>query len=328
MNSFLLALASVNSALQGLGGWLTGPMEFFSFLGSEDFFLLFLPLAYWCIDSALGLRIGVMLLLSNGLNSLFKVAMHGPRPYWVSDQVAGLASETSFGVPSGHAQIAAGVWGVAADGVKRTWGAGAAAVVIFLIGLSRLYLGVHFLHDVLLGWMLGGLLLWAFIKYWDPAAARLKQFSLANQVALAFAFSLAMILLVALIVFLSRGFVLPAQWIENATRGGGEAPNPFSLAGIVTAMGTLFGILAGAAWTASRGGFSARGPVWKRGLRYFVGLVGVAVFYLGLKAVFPAGDDPAALVFRYVRYTLVGAWVAAGAPWAFAKLQLSDNPNR
>ena len=47
--------------LQGLGDWLTIPMQFFSYLGTEDFFFLVLPLIYWSIDSALGLRVGLVL---------------------------------------------------------------------------------------------------------------------------------------------------------------------------------------------------------------------------------------------------------------------------
>lgn len=328
MDGFLPSLVVVNAFFQGMGGWLTAPMKFFSFLGSEDFFLIVLPLVYWCLDAALGLRIGVMLLVTQGLAPLFKMALHGPRPYWVSASVEGLASEASFGVPSGHSLTAAGVWGIAADGLKRTWAWVAALIVILLIGLSRIYLGVHFLHDVLLGWFLGGLTLWAFIKYWEPVATRVKKLTMANQILLAFAISIGMILLAALIVFLSRGFVLPAEWIANATRDGGDAPNPFSMEGMVTSMGTLFGLLAGVAWLAPRGGFHASGPAWKRALRYAVGLVGVAVFYLGLKLVFPDGEDLVALVFRYVRYTLVGAWVSAGAPWLFSKLQLADTPHR
>lgn len=324
---FLNSLYVVNIAFQSLGGWLAAPMRFFSFLGSEEFFLIVLPLVYWCLDAALGLRIGVMLLLSNGLNFLFKISLHAPRPYWVSADVMGLSSETSFGAPSGHAQIAAGVWGVAADGLKRTWGWIAASLVVLLIGLSRVYLGVHYLHDVLLGWLLGGLTLWAFLKFWDPLAARLKKTTLGAQILLAFAVSLGMILLAALIAFLLRGFVIPAEWIANAARVSGEPLTPFSLEGMVTAMGALFGLLSGAAWLARRGGFSAAGPAWKRALRYLVGLAGVAVLYVGLKLVLPSGEDLAGLVFRYVRYALVGAWVAAGAPWLFARLQLSGNPN-
>ena len=326
MDSLISFGVAFTIAFQSLGGWLEAPMKFFSFLGSEDFFLIALPLVYWCLDSALGLRIGVMLLLSSGTNNLFKLGMHGPRPYWVSTSIQGMASETGFGVPSGHSQTAAGVWGIAAAGLKRTWAWVAAVTVVVLIGLSRLYLGVHFLHDVLLGWFLGGLTLWAFIKFWDPIAARLKKISMGRQILLAFAFSLAMILLAALIIFLSRGFIVPQEWIDNAKLSG-DPPNPFSMEGIVTTMGTLFGLLAGVAWLAPRGGFQVSGPAWKRALRFAVGLVGVAVFYLGLKLVFslivPDGETIVALALRYIRYTLVGVWVSAGAPWVFSKLKLA-----
>jgi membrane-associated phospholipid phosphatase len=311
-------------AFQAMGAWLAGPMKFFSFLGSEDFFLFVLPLAYWCIDAGLGMRIGFILLMSNGLNEFFKMAMHGPRPYWVSASVEGMASETGFGVPSGHSQNAVAVWGMIASRINRTWGWVAAIGIALFIGLSRLYLGVHFPHDVLLGWTLGAILLWLFMKYWDSAAARLQQMTLGAQVMTAFLVSVAMIVIAALVVFFSRDFVLPAEWIANATRGEGEAPNPLTLTGIFSSMGTLFGLGAGVAWTNARGGFSAAGPVVKRVLRYVVGFFGVAILYFGLKMVFPAGEDLLALIFRYVRYGLVGFWMSAGAPWVFAKLKLTD----
>jgi hypothetical protein len=38
-----------------MGAWLEAPMKFFSFLGSPNFFLIFLPLVYWCMDAALGI---------------------------------------------------------------------------------------------------------------------------------------------------------------------------------------------------------------------------------------------------------------------------------
>lgn len=328
MDSLISFGIALIAAFQNLGNWLVGPMQFFSFLGSEDFFLLVLPLVYWCVDAALGLRIGLILLVGNGLNDFFKMAMHGPRPYWVSTNVQGMASETGFGVPSGHSQIAAGVWGMVAAYLRKTWAWVAAILVIVLIGLSRLYLGVHFPHDVLLGWTLGFLTLWAFVKFWDPVAAWLKKMTMGGQILVAFAVSLGMILLAALIVFLSRGWTIPPEWVANATRTGGEAPNPLTLSGTFTAAGTLFGLCLGLAWIAPRGGFSASGLAWKRALRYVVGLVGIAVFYFGLKLVFPDGDDLVALVFRYIRYTLVGAWVSAGAPWVFSKLKLSNTPNR
>ena len=80
MNAFLDSLIQWNLAIQGWGDWLTTPMSFLSFLGQEEFYLLIMPALLWCWDAAAGLRIGVMLLLSGGINSISKLAFHGPRP--------------------------------------------------------------------------------------------------------------------------------------------------------------------------------------------------------------------------------------------------------
>ncbi|MEJ2263297.1 MAG: phosphatase PAP2 family protein [Anaerolineales bacterium] len=326
MNPLISFGISFITAFQSMGSWLEAPMKFFSFLGSENFFLIFLPLVYWSIDAALGIRVGFILLAGTGLNQLFKLAMHGPRPYWVSTNVRALASETGFGVPSGHAEMGAGLWGMIAAYYRKVWVWVAAVLLVFFIGLSRLYLGVHFPQDVLVGWVLGFLTLWAFVKFWEPVEARVKRMTFWNQIGLAFAVSLAMVLLGALIIFLSRDFVLPAEWIANATRNGIEAPNPFSFSmeALITSAATLFGLSSGLAWMAPRGGFNASGPLWKRAARYVVGLIGVMVFYAGLKVIFPSGDTLIPYIFRYIRYTFVGFWVSGGALWTFAKLNLTE----
>ncbi len=309
-------------AFQSLGTWLEAPMKFFTFLGTENFFIIILPLVYWSIDAALGLRLGFILLFGTSLNELFKLPFHGPRPYWVSTNIRPLALETSFGIPSGHAQVSAGFWGMLASYVRKVWAWILALLLVLLIGLSRLYLGVHFPHDVLAAWIFGLLTLWAFVKLWDPVAARVKAMTFWNQIGLAFAVSLIMILIGGFFVYLLRGWTMPAEWIANATRDGGAAPNPLSLSGLITASATLFGLCVGLSWITPRGGFSASGPVVKRVLRFIVGLIGVGILYIGLKSIFPDGDALVPYVFRYIRYALVGFWVTGGAIWVFSKLQL------
>ena len=132
-------------ALQGLGTWPTVPMKFFSFLGTEDFFMLALPILYWCVDSALGIRVGVILMFTTNVNGALKLAFHGPRPYWYSSTVHGLATETSFGVPSGHAQSAAMVW-VPAAALRKRWG-WPVAILLILSGLSA-YTWVSTFHTM------------------------------------------------------------------------------------------------------------------------------------------------------------------------------------
>lgn len=312
-------------AIQALGAWLEVPMKFFSFLGTENFFLLILPLIYWCIDANLGIRVGFILLTSNFVNEIFKLMFAGPRPYWVSAKVIPFSAESSFGVPSGHAQNAVGVWGMIASGIRKRWAWGVAIILAFLIGFSRWYLGVHFPHDVFLGWLLGGILLWAFMQFWNPVEAWLKQQTLGSQVFIAFIVSLIVIVLGAVSVGRLDGYTFPAEWRDNALRAG-SLPAPVSIEGFITSAGTLFGLAAGIAWLATRGGYQASGPVEKRALRFVVGLIGVMILWRGLALFLPDNADLISYIFRYLRYTLVGFWVSGGAPWLFFRFKLADEP--
>jgi len=312
-----------NILFQNLGGWLKMPMEVFSFFGTENFFLLLLPALYWCMEAGIGLRVGVILLLSTSVNDALKMAFHGPRPYWYSRDVIGFATETSFGMPSGHAQIAVGVWGMLAASLHKWWGWPIAILITLVIGISRLYLGVHFAHDVILGWLMGALLLWLVLRFWEPVTAWTKKMSFGQQILASF-FSSLVLMLFSLVPFLWLKFTNwqpPHSWAEYAK-------DAISLSGIFTTTGTLFGLLAGLSWFNHQGGFYANGPLWKLSLRYVLGLAGVLVFYLGLKVLFglitPDVEAVLPYVLRYIRYTLVGAWVSAGAPWIFVKLKLAN----
>jgi membrane-associated phospholipid phosphatase len=311
-----------NIFFQNLGSCLKTPMEVFSFFGTENFFLLLLPALYWCMEGGIGLRVGIILLLSASVNDAVKMVFHGPRPYWYSTDVIRYASETSFGVPSGHAQIAFGVWGMLAASIRKWWGWPIAILIIVMIGISRLYLGVHFPHDVILGWLIGALLLWLVLRFWKPVTAWLKKMSLGQQILASFLSSLLLITF-SLIPFLwlkITNWQLPQAWAEYAK-------DALSLSGTFTTAGTLFGLLAGLAWFNHQGGFDASGPLWKRILRYILGMVGVLVFYLGLKVLFglivPDSEAVLPYILRYIRYVLVGAWISAGAPWIFVKLKLA-----
>ncbi len=75
-----------------------------------------------------------------------------------------LIGVSGFGFPSGHATVAVACWGLAAlllgagRPVRAKLVLGTAAIVIVaLVGLSRIYLGVHWWTDVIAGFALGGL---------------------------------------------------------------------------------------------------------------------------------------------------------------------------
>jgi hypothetical protein len=213
---------------------------------------------------------------------------------------------------------------MAASQIKRGWAWVVAIFLMIMIGLSRLYLAVHFPHDVLLGWTLGLLILWAFVRWWDPVAAWAARKSLGQQVGLAFAASLLMLVLGALAFGTLRGWTPPAAWLENVRLAGvDELPAPVTLNSTITFSAVLFGMLAGLGWMNSRGGFSSDGSFGQRVGRFLLGITGVLVLYLGLKAIFPGGNELLPYVLRYLRYALIGLWISAGAPWVFIKLKLA-----
>ncbi len=315
-------------AFQKFGGWLLAPMKFFSFLGTENFYVLVFPMIYWAVDAALGLRLGVMILLSSGVNTIFKFAFHAPRPYWVNTEVKALSAEPSFGLPSGHAQSAVAVWGTVGAYFRKVWIWVLSLFFIAGISVSRLYLAVHFPLDTALGLVIGFVLVIFVNRAWEPISSWARRQTLASQVFAAFFSSLLLLAAGLGVAWLFRNWEMPVAWTQNAVRAGGDALHPFSLSGLVTSSATLFGLLAGAAWIETRGGYSAKGSLSQRVLRYWLGLAGLAVFYIGLKAVFPSGENFGGYFFRYLRYSLVGFWVSGGAPFVFLNVKLINSQGR
>lgn len=308
----------INQFLQNLGEWLKGPMLAFTTLGIEQFFILLLPTIYWCFDQAVGLRLGILFMFSNMVNTFFKLLFHNPRPYWISDKVKELYHETSFGIPSNHAQLAATVWGWLAVEVRKRWFSIVAFILIFMIGISRVYLGAHFLSDVLLGWVIGGLLVWAYASWYGKAAARIKKLSLGLKLVLVLVSDLVMGGMVFLGKWIARSWEMNEAWVDRA----GEV-DPLNVEGVFTLGGTWAGMLGGyLLLDATKGHFQAAQGGWLRLVRFVVGLAGVLVLYLGLGTLFPDNGDIISFALRFIRYTLIGLWVSWLGPVVFEKLGL------
>lgn len=83
------------------------------------------------------------------------------------DFVTHLVSEVSMSFPSGHSAMSAVVYlslAVLLSKIEKSYKTrvfliSTALIISFLVGLSRIYLGVHYPTDVLAGWMIG--LFWA-----------------------------------------------------------------------------------------------------------------------------------------------------------------------
>lgn len=299
--------------------WVFPVMKAASLLGTKEFFLLLLPAVFWCCNAALGFRLGLILTLSYGLNAILKAFWHSPRPYWVSREVVAWSREPSFGLPSGHAQIAVSFWGFFASRLHSSRAWMAAFLLSLFIGLSRLFLGVHFPQDVIAGWIAGGLLLGVFLYGEAHLGERLSRQSLKMQILISLAASLAMLAFFALSQSAMKGWQMPELWAANALAGTSDAIDPLSAKDALQAAGMLFGMAGGYALLQKLGGFSARGSAVQRLLRYLLGIAGLAVIWYGLGAV-----SAFSYVLAYLRAMLAGLWVALIAPLCFQKVGLAE----
>jgi membrane-associated phospholipid phosphatase len=330
MNPILDSGIKIILFLQNLGGWLMAPMQFFSFLGNEEFFLIVMPIFLWCINMSVGLRLGFLSLIGGNLNAVFKLVFHAPRPYWIDPGVHAYVTETSFGIPSGHAQNSTSVWGGLAKSYKERWLWIVSILAVFFIGLSRLYNGVHFPTDVLAGWVIGALVLWIYIISEKKVISWLLSKSLNVQLFWALVFSLFFILLASLAKISLGAWTLPQLWVANASAAAPGSPpiTPLSLSGIISDAGALFGVAAGAILLPSWGGYIVKGPAGKLALRFFVGLIGVLAIWRGLDLILPGGEDLLGFSLRYLRYAATGFWISGLAPVLFIRLHLSEKSSR
>jgi membrane-associated phospholipid phosphatase len=80
--------------------------------------------------------------------------------------------------PSGHTANAVVTWGIlaylASTARARRWLSAGSAVTSLGVGLTTVYLGTHWLSDVLLGWAAGLLILLA-LPWFEPLSARAEQ---------------------------------------------------------------------------------------------------------------------------------------------------------
>ena len=142
--------------------WLVSAMHTISFLGKPIFlFVVIAPAVLYLLSKGL-LRLAVFLtvtpLLGGAIDTVVKVAVDRERPR-MDDP---LASAMGKSFPSGHSMSSLVAYGAlllvflpVLSRRARGWAAVAATMLVLAIGGSRLFLGVHFISDVIGGFVLG-----------------------------------------------------------------------------------------------------------------------------------------------------------------------------
>ena len=145
--------------------WLDTVMLAISQLGGEAVFMVVVIALFWCLDKRKGYYLITVGFFGIVANQFLKLAFRIARP-WVRDPeftiVEGArAGATGYSFPSGHTQNAAAVLGCPARMANKKWLKVTLWVLYALVGISRMYLGVHTPYDVGVGVLMGLVLVFA-----------------------------------------------------------------------------------------------------------------------------------------------------------------------
>ena len=136
-------------------GFLTVLFEGITILGEETLVVLLVVALWFAVDSRLAQKVFFVTICSTGLNGVVKNIAKIPRPF--DKGVVPVRKETATGVsfPSGHTQNFSTWSTLFAMKLKKKWLTVLVALFIAMVAFSRLYLGVHYPSDVIVGVALG-----------------------------------------------------------------------------------------------------------------------------------------------------------------------------
>ena len=267
-------------------------------LGSEYFYVVLIAIWFWAVDKRGSILAVFVLIVSFVSNYWLKIIFKNPRPP-VTNWLSGVHA-SNYSLPSAHAQNSVVIWGWV--GLKsRSWWMGVLSLALIgLVGLSRVYIGVHWLGDVVAGWAVGILILIAMWKLEEPIHSFLSKYNPNLQY-------------LGLVIFGLGAMILT------------EALSPVTAVGLAANFGPsgglIIGLGIGLALEKRYVNFEItpkQGEKWRTALRVILGLIIVFAFAASLSLMFPEGVYwMCAIQYALVTISVIFIW-----PFLFKKLGL------
>jgi len=173
--------------------YLTHFLHVASFFGSANFYFLFTMLLYVVWEKRLAVRLTVVVLLTVAFNDLLKLFIKNPRPFvadgtynekWAVPPAEAKSLALEYSTPSGHAMGSSAFYSYLFAFTRNRFIRLGLVLLVIVIGVSRPYLGVHYVEDVLLGWGLGLLFGLIAIRYTERLANRWRGVPYGVQIAI------------------------------------------------------------------------------------------------------------------------------------------------
>lgn len=270
-------------------------MELLTELGDQLVFIAIALVIYWFFNKRVAFKLVFVFISSAIVNELLKGIIARNRPY-VEDPSLGVGTLThGYSFPSGHAQNTGVITTVLYKNYsnKSKWLKWVLLAAIIIVPFTRMYLGQHYLTDVLAGLALGIVIALGVSVLVDMMGDKEHLFGLLITIPL------------VLIVFIISSFGQTYEELKN----------------LFVAVGGLTGFFVGYAVDKLYIQYNVLPKDIKVLYRALVGALIVGAFYLGLSFLFDmiAVDN---LYLDFVRYLFVGFGGSAISMFVFKKLKV------
>ena len=270
-----------------------------SAVGEQTFVIAVILYIFYNYDKKKGFGLFTSVLFAVLGMGILKAVVRAPRPFQVLESIEGkrLETATGYSFPSGHTTTGAAFYTALALTLKKRPVSILCAVMMALVGLSRLYLGVHWPIDVFAGLLLGVAISFTVSRYlnalYDDKNKRIRLSLWIGSLSFAAGAITA--------ILLNTGTIDEVAFTDLM--------KVFALGG---------GGYLGFALENKKVNFTVEEKRSKQIVRYVIGLVGILLF-MGAKVIIP---ESLYAVGSFVRYTLVGLWATGLYPLIGKNLRL------
>jgi undecaprenyl-diphosphatase len=272
-------------------------MQYITMLGEETLFIIATCTCLWAMSKHRGFVLFSTLFTALIGTGILKATIRAPRPFQVIAEIEGkrLATATGYSFPSGHTTGAAAFYSALGRTIGRKWISAVCAAIILLVGISRMYLGVHWPIDVFGGLALGITVTFVTTRWYASLftrKARLAKFCAAVG------------------IISSTSALLLAILLETGIA------DPVGFTDLLKLMSLSSGGYLGFLWEERHIRYSTAGSRTTKLVRVLAG-IGVILAIQGLKAILP--DLYISTVFRYAS---IGLWITALYPFLGTRIRI------